>query len=367
VRIHARIAAFTAAAVAAAVTLTACGDGNGGNSGNSRSGGDGFTIGVLFPAAGAGRFGQFDKPFVEQRIEQRCPDCKVQTESARDDPATQQQQIDAMITKGVDVMILAAVDAHAVRSSVLEAHQAGIPVIAYDRLAEGPVSGYVSFDGAQVGRLQGQALLNALGSRASTDQIVMMNGSVTDPNAGWFKRGALSVLDGKVKIGRSYDTVDWQQSNAYANMASAIAGLGASGVDGVLAANDNLATGVISALKAAGISPLPPVTGQDADLTAVRRIVSGEQYMTVYKPFKPEAQTAADMALALARGQSLAGIADTTVNSSSAKDIPAVLLSAVSVTVGSIENTLVKDGVYTVGDICTPSLQAACAKAGLTG
>lgn len=361
-RIHARIAAFAAAVVASAVVLSACGDGNSANSG---AGGGGFTVGVLFPAAGAGRFGHFDKPLVEQRIKQRCPDCKVQTVSARDDPATQQQQIDAMITKGVDAMILAAVDAHAVRSSVAQARQAGIPVIAYDRLAEGPVSGYVTFDGAQVGKLQGQGLLNALGGRASTDQIVMMNGSVTDPNAGWFKQGALSVLNGKVKIGRSYDTVDWQQSNAYANMASAIAGLGASGVDGVLAANDNLATGVISALKAAGISPLPPVTGQDADLTAVRRIVAGEQYMTVYKPFKPEAQTAADMALALARGQSLAGIAKTTVDSSTSKGIPAVLLAPVPVTVGTIKDTLVKDGVYTVGDICTPNLQQACAKAGL--
>jgi ABC-type xylose transport system substrate-binding protein len=363
VRIHAHTAAFAAATVAAAVLLSACGGGDGGDSGGGR---DGFTVGILLPAGGAGRFGQFDRPLIEQRLEQQCPDCRVETASARDDPATQRQQIDAMITEGVEVMILVAVDAQAARSAVSEADQAGIPVVAYDRLAEGPISGYVTFDGAQVGRLQGEALLKAVGDRARGDQIVMMNGAVTDPNSGWFERGALSVLKGNVKIGRSYDTIDWQQANAYANTNSAIAALGPDGIDGVLAANDNLATGVISALKAARISPLPPVTGQDADLAAVKRIVAGEQYMTVYKPFKPEAHTAADMAVALGRGQSLNAIADTTVDNSTDKDIPAVLLTPVSVTAGNIKDTLVKDGMYTVGEICTPDLRPACAKAGLT-
>jgi len=364
-RIHAHTTALATAAatVAAALVLSACGSGSGG----SGSGQGNFTVGVLLPGGGAGRFGAFDGPLIKQRIEKLCPDCKVQTVAARDDPGVQQQQINAMITGGVKVMVLAAVDAKAARASVIQAHQAGIPVVAYDRLADGPISGYVTFNGGEVGRLQGQGLLTAMSDRHRGNEIVMMNGSPTDPNAGWFKRGALSVLNGKAKIGRSYDTVDWQQSNAHANMASAIAELGASHVDGVLAANDNLATGVISALKAARVSPMPPVTGQDADLIAVRRIVAGQQYMTVYKPFKTEAATAADMAVALGRGQSISGIARTKVDNDTDKNIPSVLLTPLSVTAGNVKDTVVKDGVYTVAQVCDPNLKAACAKVGLTG
>lgn len=352
-------------AVAAAVALSSCGTGDSGAARANESGRNGFTVGMLLPSAGYGRFGKFDKPFLEQGIKQQCPDCRVKTVVARDNSGTQRQQMDAMITDRVDVMILVAVDAHAIRSSVTQARRAGIPVVAYDRLAQGPISGYVTFDGAKVGRLQGEGLLKAMGARAHGGQIVMMNGASTDPNSGWFRRGALSVLKGKVKIGRSYDTVGWQQSNANDNMTSAIEALGPHGIDGVLAANDNLATGIIFALKAAGATPLPPIVGQDAELPAVQRIVTGEQYMTVYKAFKPEAQAAADMAVTLGRGQKL-GSTGTTVDNSTHKSIPAVFLTPVSVTADNIKSTVVKDGLYTVNQICTPNLRSACAKIGLT-
>ncbi|MFE7392194.1 sugar ABC transporter substrate-binding protein [Streptomyces sp. NPDC057582] len=362
-RIHASTTTLTAAAVTAALALSACG---GSGSGGGGGGKDKFTVGVLLPAGGFGRFGIFDQPLIEQGIKQQCPTCRVQIALAKDAPATQQQQLNAMITGGVRVVILTAVDARSVRSSVTQAHRAGIPVVAYDRLADGPISGYVTFDGVQVGRLQGEALLKAMADRGRGNQIVMMNGSVTDPNAGAYKRGALPVLKGKATIGRSYNTVDWQQPNAYNNMTSAIAALGVDGIDGVLSANDNLATGIIKALKAARVSPLPPITGQDADLPGVRRLITGEQLMTVYKSFKLESRAAADMAVALGRGQSLDKIADTTVANSTNKDIPTVLLTPVSVTAGTIKDTLVKDGMYTVEQICAPNLWAACAKVGLT-
>jgi ABC-type xylose transport system substrate-binding protein len=356
---RARPAALTLAvamACAAAAVLGGC----------SGSGADGpSTIGVLFPATGTGRFGSFDKPLIEQRIKEECPTCRVEVVSAADDTGAQRQQIIAMINEPVDVMILGVVDAPALRSSVIAAHQAGIPVVAYDRLAEGPISGYVTFDGIEVGRLQGEGLLKAIGGKAQDSQIVMMNGDSGDPNSALFKQGALSVLTGKVKIGRSYDTVNWQEANAYANMTSSIAALGANNINGVVVANDNLATGVLNALKAARITPLPPLTGQDADLDAVQRLVTGEQYMTVYKPFKPEAYAAADMAIALMRGQSLNHSANTTVDNATTQHIPTVLLKPVSVTVGNIKGTIVKDGMYTVGEICTPDLQPACTEAGL--
>jgi D-xylose transport system substrate-binding protein len=354
--------------VAALLALTgACGAGGGGDGGGGGDDDESLTVGLLLPGGGASRFGQFDRPLIEKRLKELCPGCPNVMVGATAEPAVQRQQLDAMITKGVDVLIVAAVDPKALRSSVDAAARADIPVVAYDRLAQGPISGYVTFDGDIVGRLQAETLLKGMGAKADGGQIVMMNGATTDPNAGWFKRGALAVLEGKVKIGKSYDTVGWRPENAYVNMSGAIAALGSENIDGVLAANDSLAGAVISALDAASVKPLPPVTGQDADLVAVQRIVRGEQYMTIYKPFKPAADAAAEMAIALGRGESVDSIATGTVDSPTTEDVPAVLLPSVSVTVGNIEETLVKDGLYTIDQICTPKLRAACDKAGLTG
>ncbi|MCX5264554.1 sugar ABC transporter substrate-binding protein [Streptomyces sp. NBC_00199] len=354
------VRAFMALTVAAVLALSgACSGDDGGNGGK-----DNPTVGLLLPGGGASRFGQFDRPLIVNKLKELCPHCPV-TVAATPDPAVQRQQLESMITRGVDVLIVAAVDPELLRPSVEAAHRADIPVVAYDRLAQGPISGYVTFDGAQVGRLQGEGLLTGMGAKADGGQIVMMNGATTDPNAAWFKRGALSVLQGKVKVGKSYDVVGWRPENAFVDMRSAIAALGGDHIDGVLAANDSLAGAVISALRAAEVRPLPPITGQDADLVAVRRIVRGEQYMTVYKPFKPAADAAVEMAVAVGRGESVGSIATDTVSNTTTKDIPAVLLPAVPVTVGTIRETLVKDGMYTIAQICPPSLRAACAEAGL--
>ncbi|KFG02029.1 ABC transporter substrate-binding protein [Streptomyces scabiei] len=356
--------AGAAAVVAVGLVLTgACGDSGGSGGGG---GGDSLTVGVLLPGGGASRFGQFDRPLIEKKLKELCPDCPAANVAATAEPAVQRQQLDAMITQGVDVLIVAAVDAKALRSSVEAADRAGIPVVAYDRLAQGPISGYVTFDGETVGRLQGEALLKAMGDKADGGQIVMMNGATTDPNADWYKRGALSVLEDKVRIGKSYDTVGWRPENAYVNMSGAISALGADNIDGVLAANDSLAGAVVSALNASAVRPLPPITGQDADLAAVQRIVQGSQYMTIYKPFKPAADAAVEMAVALGRDESVDTIATGTIDSPTDKDIPAVLLPSVPVTAGNIEETLVKDGMYTIDQICTPKLRPACDKAGLT-
>ncbi|WP_181806116.1 substrate-binding domain-containing protein [Streptomyces shenzhenensis] len=359
-----RNAVIAVAAVSMGVSLAACGQ----DEGNGADTGGGPRIGVLMPDAVTSRWERDDRPLLEKKIKELCGDCTVQHANARADVATQQQQADSMITRGVDAIVLVAVDARSISAAVRKAHQAGIPVIAYDRLAEGPIAGYVSFNGQEVGRLQGRALLTAMAHRRTQgDQIVMMNGDPTDPNAVAFKEGALSVLRGKVKIGKMYDTPSWRSDLANMNMSGALAALGAENVDGVYAAADVLASGSISSLRANKISPLPPVTGQDADLEAVRRIVEGEQYMTVWKPFQREAAAAATMAVAAARHESLDHIATGRVRIRSGQTVPAVLLTPVSVTVDNIKGTLVRGDVYTVQRICTPRLRAACDKAGLTG
>ncbi|MFJ4521946.1 substrate-binding domain-containing protein [Streptomyces sp. NPDC088810] len=326
---------------------------------------DSFTVGLLLPGRVLPRWEQFDKPLIEKRLKELCPRCGMEYANADNDPTRQRQQMTSMITKGVRVLILDAADTRALRSSIQEAHEAGVTVVAYDRLAEGPISGFVSFDGAQVGRLQAETLLTAMGDRARGGNVVMMNGDPASPNAAWFRKGALSVLTGKVKIGRSYDTQGWSTENAHANMSAAIAAVRPERIDGVLAANDAIAAGVISAFKGAHVRELPPVTGQDAELDAVRRIVKGEQYMTVYKPFRAEADAVAAMAVSLGRGGDPRDFAKTAIDSPTTKHIPSVLLTPRAVTVGTIRQTLVKDSVYTIDQICTRELRPACRKAGL--
>ncbi|WP_416981161.1 sugar ABC transporter substrate-binding protein [Streptomyces sp. T028] len=362
-----RDTAAAVTAVSAVVALAACGAGAGGDPG----GGNTPSIGLLLPDATTARWEAQDRPLLEKKIKELCDTCVVEHANARGEVGTQQEQMDSMITKGVDAIVLVAVDGKSLASSVSEARAAGIPVIAYDRLAQGPISGYVSFDGKEVGRLQGRALLKAMGDGSDGSdgtpqpQIVMMNGDPADPNSALFKEGALSVLQGKVKIGKAYDTPLWRAETAHMNMSAAIAALGADAIDGVYAANDGLAGGSISALKANKVAPLPPVTGQDAELGALRRIVAGDQYMTVFKPFGPEAAAGGAMAVAAARREALEEVATSEVTPRGGERVPAVLLTPMSVTADTIKDTVVKEGLHTVQQICTPQLRAACEEAGL--
>jgi D-xylose transport system substrate-binding protein len=137
-------------------------------------------------------------------------------------------------------------------------------------------------------------------------------------------------------------------------------------VDGVYAANDGTASGAIAAMKAANISPLPPVTGQDAELAGIQRILAGEQYMTVYKAIKPEAEAAAQLAYDLMSGTS---VPDSMTNGATTNngsiDVPSVLLTPVAVTKDNIKDTVVADGFWTVDQICTADYADACSAAGL--
>jgi D-xylose transport system substrate-binding protein len=194
-----------------AMSLASCG-------GDDAADMDSFTVGLLLPSRAVPRWEHADKPFIEQRLKELCPRCTVEYVNAENDAARQRQQMMSMITKGVEVLILDAADTRAIRSSIQEARKADIPVVSYDRLAEGPISGYVTVDGGQVGRLQGEALLTAMDDRANGENVVMLNGDPTSPNAAWYKRGALSVMTGKVTISRSYDTLGWSKDNAHTNM-----------------------------------------------------------------------------------------------------------------------------------------------------
>ncbi|MFF0161234.1 substrate-binding domain-containing protein [Streptomyces sp. NPDC005263] len=364
-----RRAAVAVAASAMAVSLAACGSakesGGKAESSGSPSKGDNIKVGLLLPENKTARYEKFDKPLIEKKIKE-LTDNKAQFlyNNARQDASLQSQQVDTMITNKVDVLIVDAVDAKAIKNSVQKAVDQGIKVVAYDRLAEGPISAYTSFDNTEVGKAQGEALLKALGAKATkSSKIVMVNGAVTDPNAAQFKAGAHAALDGKVTVAKEYDTKEWSPDNANSEMEAAISAVGGKNIAGVYSANDGMAGGIITALKAAGLKV--PVTGQDAELSAVQRVIVGDQYMSVFKSYPTEASVAGEMAVALAKGESLGSIAKDKASSDSVKDVPSVLVPVVSLTKDNVNDTVIKEGFYTAAEICTGKYKAACDELGI--
>jgi D-xylose transport system substrate-binding protein len=352
------------------LSLAACGAIADAGSGSSASPakGDDITVGLLLPDRDTARYARFDYPIIKQEVSSLTNGKgKVVYLNADASVARQSRQFKQLIGQKVDVVVVDALDAEAITSDVKKAKAAGIPVIAYDRLAQGPIDAYISHDNELVGEVQGRSLLEALSSKAANSKIIMMNGDVADPNTGRFKAGALSELNGKVNILKEYDTEKWSPDVAKANMKRAIQTYGLSDIAAVYSANDGIAGAVIDAMKAAGAEKIPPVTGQDANLDAVQRIVAGTQYMTVYKPFAQEASNAAKMAVARVKGHTIEFDALTRDRVSSATDskIPAMLVPVISVTRDNIEDTLIEDDVYTVDQICTAAYAADCAAIGL--
>ena len=351
-----------ATAVSMALSIAACGKAGDDDSDSSSS--DSKSIGLLLPDSVTARYEKFDRPLFEAKVKELCSDCDVQYANAAADPAKQAQQMSSMVTKGVKVIVVSAQDSAAIKSSIQSAVDKGVKVVAYDRLAQGPVSAYVSFDNVKVGELQGQALLDALGSKATPSaNVVMINGDDADPNAAQFKEGAHKVLDGKVKIAYEQSGL-WKDTVAAQKMSAAITQLGAKNIAGVYAANDGMAGGIANTLKGAKISGIP-LTGQDAELAGIQRIVAGTQSSTVYKAFKPEADAAAQLAVNLLEGKDVKSLATQTLTSGSGDKVPSQLLTPVSVTKANIKDTVIADKVYTIQEICTAEYAAACKAAGL--
>lgn len=357
---------------ALALSLAACGSLLGSDDGKAQNQrkGDAVTVGLLLPETETARYEKFDHPIIAKQVAKLTNGKgKLVYANAEGDAAKQNSQLDQMVADKVDAILVSAVDAKKLAPAVKKAKEADIPVIAYDRLAEGPVSGYVAFDNELVGQVQGQAILKALGSARKASKIVMINGAPTDPNAAVFKEGALSQLQNQVVIAKTYDTDGWKPQIAGEHMTDAITAIGKGDIAAVYSANDGMAGGAIKALKAAGVTDLPPVTGQDAELSAVQRIVTGEQYMSVYKPYPEEAVGAAQMAVRIAQGRMVEydALAGDRSENATTKKIPSLLVSVRPLTRDTVKSTVIKDGIYKTKEICTAEFKAACATIGLKG
>lgn len=357
-----------AAACTSSTSSNGTGSGSGpaaGPSGQSSGAARTGTIALLLPESKTARYEAADKPYFEAKFASLCPSCKIIYSNANQDSALQQNQAEQALTNGAKVLVLDPVDGKAAAVIARSAAAKGVKVLSYDRLIQGAaVDAYVSFNNQLVGQLQGKALLDRLGANPTRGQIIMINGSKDDPNALDFNKGALSVLNGKVTIGYQTFTPDWSPDQAGTEMDQAITKVGKGNIIGVYSANDGMAGAIIASLKRAGVTPLPPVTGQDAELAAVQRILVGDQFMTIYKPIKPEAEQAATLAYALLQGQSVTSIA-TARSDNGAGQVPSVLFTPVELTKTNISSTVVKDGFIKASALCAGTYAAACSSAGI--
>jgi len=320
---------------------------------------DSVKVALLLPDAKTARYEAFDRPLFEARIAE-LGDFSVLYSNADQNSAQQQSQAEAALASGAAVLVLDPVDSAAAVSIVSAANAQGVPVIAYDRIVDGgDLAYYISFNNEEIGALQANALVDELDARGlAGGGILMVNGSPTDGNAGQFKEGAEAVLnDSGYRVLSSFDTPEWSPENAQNWVAGQVTQFSGD-IVAVYAANDGTAGGAIAALKAANVLPMPLVTGQDAELAAIQRIVSGDQYMTIYKDIRAEAVLAAEVAAKLANGEAVIG--DQKING-----IESSLLDAEIVTVDTILATVVADGLFSVDQICTPEYAAACAAAGI--
>jgi D-xylose transport system substrate-binding protein len=334
-------------------------------------------IAFLMPDIEATRYDRFDVPLFLDKVRALCPACEVISRNAVSLQKTQVFQAEEALDAGAKVVVLDPVDGKAAAEIVRKAKAKKAAVISYDRLVENAdVDYYISADNENIGRLQATALVQRLQrSGITSGRIVMINGSQTDNNALQYNKGARSVFDAtsfQTVPKPDFFTPGWLPARAKDFMAQQISDLRLAketgepsplGFVGVYAANDGVASAAIEAMKAAGIRPLPPVTGQDAELPAIRRIVSGEQYMTIQKDYRTEAERAADIAVALLNGKRPQVTART---SEGGRQIPSVFVGAVTLTRENLESAVIDNDIYSFGEICTNDLIGACTDAGLS-
>ena len=364
-----RRGAWLAATVAAgcALAVAGCGDDDSGSSSGGGGGGGGDEAGkvaVLLPDSKSSvRWETVDRPFLAEAFKAAGVEATIQ--NAEGDKATQQQQAEQAITNGAKVLLLVNLDSGSGAAIAANAKSQDVKVIDYDRLTlKGDSDYYVSFDNEAVGKLQGEGLVECMGDKSPAN-IAVLNGSPTDNNATLFKNGYDAVINEKFDSGDwkkvdDQSVPDWDNQKALTIFEQMLQKSG-NKIDGVLAANDGLGNAAISAIKQRKL-PQIPVTGQDATLQGIQNIVNGDQCMTVYKAIKKEADAAAELAIALAKGETPE--APDTINNET-KDIPAVFLDPVPVTKDNISEYLGEPDFPKKEEICAGKLASKCEELGL--
>jgi D-xylose transport system substrate-binding protein len=275
---------------------------------------------------------------------------KVSVQSADASEERQIAQIENLISRGVDVIVIVPFNSKTLGNVVAEARKAGIKVVSYDRLIlDADVDAYISFDNEKVGEMQAQGVFDA----RPKGNYFLLGGAPTDNNAKMLRQGQLKVLQpaidrGDIKVVGQQWVPEWSAATALRIMEDALTANN-NKIDAVVASNDGTAGGAIQALAAQNMAGKVPISGQDADLAAVKRVVAGTQTMTVYKPLKLIAGEAAKLSVALAKGEKPDFNAQ---YDNGKKKVDTVLLKPIMLTKSNID-IVVKDGFYTQAQLAS--------------
>ncbi|GHE59177.1 ABC transporter substrate-binding protein [Streptomyces spiralis] len=354
-----KLPGFALAGILALGSLTACAE-EPGTADAAKGGGSGSgKVAFLMPDLASTRYEQYDAPLFKKRMAELCAKCKVIYQNAASDASLQQQQANSAMAQGAKVLVLDPVDSQSAATIVQTAQSQGVKVVAYDRpIPAKPADFYVSFDNEAIGRSIGQSLVDHLKETKAKGGLLEVNGSPTDAAAGLIKKGIHKAVDDSgLKLLAEYDTPDWSPEKAQQWVSGQIAQYRGR-IAGVVAANDGTGGGSIAAFKAAEVD-VPPVTGNDAELAAVQRIVAGDQYNTISKPIKIVAEAAAEVAHDLMQGKKPK--ADTTLFNT-----PAQLFHPTVVTQKNLKQVIFgPEGVLKVKDVCTRPYAADCERLGI--
>ena len=324
--------------------LTSCGEGEGGKSVNSPQEEEKIQIGMSFDSFVIERWQRDRDVFVSMAKELGA---EVNVQNANGDIEEQKKQIDYFIQKDMDVIVIICIDSEGLGSSVQKAKDAGIKVIAYDRLIkDAGVDLYISFDNEMVGTMMAQALID---EGLAGGNVLMLGGSPQDNNVSLVEGGFKKVMEeNDVTVLDSFHADGWRAELAAAYVYDHVDVV--SEADAIMCGNDNLASQVVHALAEKRLAGDILVVGQDADLEACQRIVEGTQVMTVYKPVEKLAQRAAECAVMLARGEEITGD-DVSIMDNGSYQIPYVGLLPVSVTEKNINDVIINSGFHLKEDV----------------
>ena len=324
--------------------LISCGEGDGGKSVNSPQEEEKIQIGMSFDSFVIERWQRDRDVFVSMAKELGA---EVNVQNANGDIEEQKKQIDYFIQKDMDVIVIICIDSEGLGSSVQKAKDAGIKVIAYDRLIkDADVDLYISFDNEMVGTMMAQALID---EGLAGGNVLMLGGSPQDNNVSLVEGGFKKVMEeNDVTVLDSFHADGWRAELAAAYVYDHVDVV--SEADAIMCGNDNLASQVVHALAEKRLAGDILVVGQDADLEACQRIVEGTQVMTVYKPVEKLAQRAAECAVMLARGEEITGD-DVSIMDNGSYQIPYVGLLPVSVTEKNINDVIINSGFHLKEDV----------------
>lgn len=357
------------AALAIAVPLAGCSSGKTATTSKSGAvaGASNAKVAFLMPDEASTRYEQHDAPGFKSAMSQLCSGCQVLYNNADADATKQQQQFNAAISQGVKAIVMDPVDSTAAASLVAQAQAKGIKVIAYDRpIPAAKVDFYVSFDNEAIGKAIAQSLVDHLkAAKVPTSKGVLeVNGSPTDAAAGLIKKGIHEGLQGSgYTTLAEYDTPGWEPTKAQQWVSGQISRF-PNKIAGVVAANDGTAGGTIAALKAANVTPIPPVTGNDATTAGLQLIISGDQYNTISKPSEIVARAAANVVMDLLKAKQPAASGGghlTTVFGA-----PTMLFIPKVITQSNLKAEIIDTKIASASALCTGSYSAGCQKLGIS-